>query len=89
MDEDGKRIDGERGEEGGVWPMVMSIGWNPFYKNKVRSVVGPRPSSHPIQRKRYELSLNGFMRVIGSPYFERLSARLLRCADESAYFGVY
>lgn len=24
---------------GTVWPMVMSIGWNPFYGNKVRSVV--------------------------------------------------
>ena len=24
---------------GGVWPMVMSIGWNPYYKNEVRSVV--------------------------------------------------
>jgi riboflavin kinase len=22
-----------------VYPMVMSIGWNPFYKNTVRSVV--------------------------------------------------
>ncbi len=28
----------EKGE-GGVWGMVMSIGWNPYYKNKVRSVV--------------------------------------------------
>ena len=29
------------GEEGGggVWGMVMSIGWNPYYKNEVRSVV--------------------------------------------------
>ena len=25
-------------EEGAVYPMVMSIGWNPFYKNSVRSV---------------------------------------------------
>lgn len=24
---------------GGVWGMVMSIGWNPYYKNAVRSVV--------------------------------------------------
>ncbi|KAI4216908.1 MAG: hypothetical protein LQ351_000857 [Letrouitia transgressa] len=39
--------DGERTSEsvqtgpgirGTVWPMVMSIGWNPFYKNSVRSV---------------------------------------------------
>lgn len=26
-------------ERGRVWPMVMSIGLNPFYKNEVRSVV--------------------------------------------------
>lgn len=25
--------------DGGVWGMVMSIGWNPYYKNQVRSVV--------------------------------------------------
>lgn len=34
---------GEGGKEGkgggGVWGMVMSIGWNPYYKNQVRSVV--------------------------------------------------
>ena len=30
---------GEREKEGGVWAMVMSIGWNPYYKNEVRSVV--------------------------------------------------
>lgn len=29
----------EEGGAGGVWAMVMSIGWNPYYKNKVRSVV--------------------------------------------------
>jgi len=23
-----------------VWPMVMSIGFNPYYNNTVRSVVG-------------------------------------------------
>lgn len=26
-------------DHGQVWPMVMSIGLNPFYKNDVRSVV--------------------------------------------------
>lgn len=25
-------------DAGAVYPMVMSIGWNPFYKNEVRSV---------------------------------------------------
>ncbi len=38
---------GERRAEGlnpraNVYPMVMSIGWNPFYKNTVRSVVSER-----------------------------------------------
>lgn len=37
VDAQGVRIKGGGG--GGVWPMVMSIGWNPFYKNTVRSVV--------------------------------------------------
>jgi hypothetical protein len=32
---------GGGGGEGVVYPMVMSIGWNPFYKNTVRSVVRP------------------------------------------------
>lgn len=31
-------------ERGRVWPMVMSIGLNPFYKNEVRSVVRYVPS---------------------------------------------
>lgn len=32
---------GDKAEEATwhVYPMVMSIGWNPFYKNTVRSVV--------------------------------------------------
>ena len=33
-------LEGENGgEPGGVFPMVMSVGWNPFYKNEKRSVV--------------------------------------------------
>ena len=42
---DGGGHDVEGGEEEGAkrrgttFPMVMSIGWNPFYKNTVRSVV--------------------------------------------------
>lgn len=38
---------GEKKEEqacGRVWPMVMSIGLNPFYKNETRSVVRYIPS---------------------------------------------
>ena len=35
-----KRKEGKgEGKGGGVWGMVMSIGWNPYYKNEVRSVV--------------------------------------------------
>lgn len=32
-------------ERGRVWPMVMSIGLNPFYKNDVRSIVRYIPFS--------------------------------------------
>ena len=58
VNEDGKRCgngDGEaegkregQGEakaKGNVWPMVMSIGWNPYYKNTKRSVVCPTLTS--------------------------------------------
>ena len=39
VDDAGERV-GRGGEKGGgVWAMVMSIGWNPYYKNEVRSVV--------------------------------------------------
>jgi hypothetical protein len=27
------------GSSSQVWPMVMSFGWNPFYKNERRSAV--------------------------------------------------
>ena len=47
VDDSGKRIEGDDGGgKGGVWGMVMSIGWNPYYKNEKRSVVRfspPRP----------------------------------------------
>lgn len=47
IDDQGRQIDagvettdvGSKKQRGGVWPMVMSIGWNPFYKNTMRSVV--------------------------------------------------
>ncbi|KAL8664869.1 MAG: hypothetical protein Q9202_002731 [Teloschistes flavicans] len=40
VDGKGERVveEGKNGEKGMVYPMVMSIGWNPFYKNTVRSV---------------------------------------------------
>lgn len=34
-------------EDQGVLPMVMSVGWNPFYKNTKRTAVGP---SSPLPR---------------------------------------
>lgn len=53
---------GEKKEEqayGRVWPMVMSIGLNPFYKNKTRSVVRYIPSPlGPLP-----ISLRGFWRL--------------------------
>ena len=42
VDKDGKHISshaGDGGERGIAWPMVMSIGFNPYYNNTVRSVV--------------------------------------------------
>lgn len=40
VDEEGARVEQREGRGGGVWPMVMSIGFNPYYNNTVRSVVG-------------------------------------------------
>lgn len=37
VDEFGKRVEGQG--KGGVWGVALSIGWNPFYGNSVRSVV--------------------------------------------------
>lgn len=50
VDESGKREGGAYG----VWEVALSIGWNPFYKNSVRSVVCrdlfiPLFSSSPAQ----------------------------------------
>ena len=35
---DGEEKQRMSNDKGAVYPMVMSIGWNPFYKNTVRSV---------------------------------------------------
>ncbi|KAI4174119.1 MAG: hypothetical protein LQ346_008283, partial [Caloplaca aetnensis] len=80
-EEEGER-EGE-GEEGGgtVWPMVMSIGWNPFYKNSVRSVVSSTPlppPPQPFSRNANALTKN----KIGSPHPPHLHARLLLRAHE-------
>jgi len=46
-DGDGDGEEKEEGEgEGMVLPMVMSVGWNPFYRNSVRSVVCSPPGPH-------------------------------------------
>lgn len=48
--ESGGRHDDDdvREASGRVFPMVMSIGWNPFYKNTVRSVVGIVCAKHAV-----------------------------------------
>lgn len=46
VDEEGARVDQGEGSGGGVWPMVMSIGFNPYYNNTVRSVVGCPNKGH-------------------------------------------
>lgn len=51
----GEKIAGNEGDdaagwkgEGRVHPMVMSVGWNPYYKNTKRSVVSA-PRKHRVQ----------------------------------------
>lgn len=57
----------EKREEGwGIWPMVMSIGYNPFYKNEVRSAEvhvlhGFRADFYGCEMR---LSLVGFIRYV-------------------------
>ncbi|KAK5163959.1 riboflavin kinase [Saxophila tyrrhenica] len=59
----GGKEGGEEGE-GKVYPMVMSIGWNPFYKNSVRSV--EVHLMHGLSHQFYESHMNlvvlGFIR---------------------------
>ena len=51
-------------DKGAVYPMVMSIGWNPFYKNTVRSV--EVHIMHDFETDFYETHMNlvilGFIR---------------------------
>ena len=82
IDDQGRRRDSEHGEDGStgaVWAMVMSIGFNPYYDNTVRSVVS--------------LSLNAIKRSFdhrkGSPHPPLLPSRFLRCSDESAHPGFH
>ncbi|KAI4118880.1 MAG: hypothetical protein LQ345_001115 [Seirophora villosa] len=56
--------EGKQKSSSSVWPMVMSIGWNPFYKNTVRSV--EVHILHAFARDFYGARMNllicGFMR---------------------------
>jgi riboflavin kinase len=36
-----------------IYPMVMSIGWNPFYKNEKKSAVSPTLRSHNFMASFY------------------------------------
>ncbi|KAM0803562.1 hypothetical protein BDR22DRAFT_801328 [Usnea florida] len=51
-------------KEGGVWAMVMSIGWNPYYKNEVRSVEVHimHGFQHDFYGARMNLLICGFIR---------------------------
>jgi hypothetical protein len=54
---EGREEDEEEEEEmGGVWPMVMSIGWNPFYGNTVRSVVSPFPPCALLSTSSFDIN---------------------------------
>ncbi|MCJ1261480.1 riboflavin kinase [Lobaria immixta] len=74
IDEQGRRVGadvgatdvGSKKQTGGVWPMVMSIGWNPFYKNTVRSVevhiIPHQPFIHDFYGAHMNLLILGFIR---------------------------
>jgi riboflavin kinase len=51
-----------------VWPMVMSLGMNPFYGNERMTAV--RGLSHPIQQTVYTY-------IAGNPCHARVQIRLL------------
>lgn len=40
------QVYGRSAQEGKVHPMVMSLGWNPFYKNERLTAVCDLPPSH-------------------------------------------
>lgn len=67
--------------------MVMSIGWNPFYKNTVRSVVYLPSSSLPSFLVMMILLMVSL--CLGSSYPPYLPSVILWCAHESSYLWVY
>ncbi|KAL8681963.1 MAG: hypothetical protein Q9224_002058 [Gallowayella concinna] len=76
VDDEGRRTDVEaKGKKEGVWPMVMSIGWNPFYKNSVRSVEVHimHRFRHDFYGARMNLLILGFVR----PEFDYLDKESL------------
>ena len=72
VDEGGEKTTGN----GGVWAMVMSIGFNPYYNNTVRSVVGC--TGHVC----CQTVLHTDWILLGGPYFAFLSSGFLRSTHE-------
>lgn len=87
QDSEKTRVD-QGDERDKVWPMVMSIGWNPFYNNDTRTAV--RFHSPCLLSNRREWSL---IRVdeasVGSTHFERLRFRFLWKRIESYHVGLH
>jgi hypothetical protein len=75
---------GEKRAEGlnprtNVYPMVMSIGWNPFYKNTVRSVVSECTTASIVKCSSSE----------GSPYHSPLYIGFLWPPPQSSHSGIH
>lgn len=63
-----------------VFPMVMSLGWNPFYKNeRMTAVCIPRFSNSP-PLKHFDT---------GNPCHARVQVRLLRMQAKGAGAGIH
>ncbi|PWN41469.1 riboflavin kinase [Ceraceosorus guamensis] len=70
-------LDAETGgaKDGGVWPMVMSVGWNPFYKNeqKTAEVHIMHEFQHDFYGKHMKVVVLGYIR----PEFNYVSREAL------------
>ena len=85
IDEGGKRIGGnarDGGERGGLWPMVMSIGFNPYYNNTVRSVV--RLATIASSNVHHLADCGA-----GSSYSPLIPSGFLRCPHEFTHIGLH
>ncbi|EME49717.1 hypothetical protein DOTSEDRAFT_68482 [Dothistroma septosporum NZE10] len=65
----------EQQSEGAVYPMVMSIGWNPFYKNTVRSV--EVHIMHGFETNFYDSHMNLFILGFIRPEYDYVSKESL------------